>query len=149
MFLIIVATEIMENENNSKSDKSEVITDGDFKIYSKGTIFGFTFFFTTIFGGVLLMQNLRDIGRKKKANLVLVLSILFTILSMFIVNMPDEPTSYLPLLCNIAGGLILSEFFYKKYFPEDSHFAKKKIWKPLIISLLIMAPFLIAVLMDA
>jgi len=90
------------------------------------------------------MQNLNDIGKKKEANIVLIFSILYTLLSMFIVNIPAQPMSSLSFFCNVAGGLILTEYFYKKYFPMDNNYGKKKIWKPLIISILITLPFLLA-----
>ena len=128
-------------------DETLTITSGDNpKIYSKKAIWGFSFFFTSIFGGVLLMQNLRDIGKKKEANMILFLSILFTAISIYIVNIPDKPKTSLTYLCNTVGGLILTEFFYKKYFPNESNYEKKKIWKPLIISILITIPFIIAII---
>jgi thymidylate kinase len=119
------------------------------KIYSKLAIRGFSIFFTSIFGGILLMQNLRDIGKKKEANIILLLSVLFTAASIFIVNIPAKPSTSLTYICNIIGGYILSEYFYKKYFPNDNMYEKKKIWKPLIISILITIPFIIAMIYSA
>lgn len=92
------------------------------------------------------MQNLKDIGRKKEANLVLLLSILYTTVSIYIVNIPEELNSSVTYLCNMAGGLILTEFFYKRYFPAKASYGKKKIWKPLIISILITIPFMLALI---
>jgi hypothetical protein len=119
------------------------------KIYSKVAIRGFSIFFTTIFGGVLLMQNLRDIGKKKEANIILLASLLFTAVTIFIVNIQTKPNTSITFLCNIIGSYILSEYFYKKYFPNDSLYEKKKIWKPLIISILITIPFVVAVIYSA
>ena len=45
------------------------------------------------------------------------------------------------LLCNIASAAILSEYFYKKYFPDEADYEKKKIWKPLIIGVIITVVF--------
>ena len=116
------------------------------KIYSKKAIWGFSIFFTSIFGGVLLMQNLKDIGKKREANIILGLSIIFTAISIFIVNIPDKPQTPLTYLCNMAGGAILTEYFFKKYFPNDNIYEKKKIWKPLIISIIITLPFVLALI---
>jgi hypothetical protein len=127
----------------------ETIFESTPKIYSKIAIRGFSIFFTSIFGGVLLMQNLRDIGKKKEANIILLLSLLFTAVSIFIVNIPARPNTSLTYLCNIIGGYILSEYFYKKYFPNDNMYEKKKIWKPLIISILITIPFILAIIYSA
>lgn len=114
------------------------------KIYSKKAIWGFSIFFSAIFGAVLLMQNLKDIGKKKESYIILLLSILYTALTIYIVNIPAEPKSSLTYLCNMIGGVILTEFVYKKNFPNDQNIEKKKIWKPLIISILIIIPFIVA-----
>jgi hypothetical protein len=116
------------------------------KIYSKRAIWGFSFFFSTIFGAVLLMQNLRGIGKKKESYIVLFLSILYTTLTIYIVNIPEEPKTSLTYLCNIVGGVILTEYVYTKYFSDDQNIEKKKIWKPLIISILITIPFVLALI---
>lgn len=120
--------------------------DGNLKIYSKKTIWGFSIFFSAIFGAVLLMQNLKDIGKKKEAHLILILSILYTAITIYIVNIPEDTKSSPALLCNMAGGLILTEYVYKKYFPLDRTIKKKKIWKPLIISIIITIPFILALI---
>ena len=114
------------------------------KIYSKKAIWGFSILFSAIFGSVLLMQNLKDIGKKKESYIVLILSILYTALTIYIVNIPEKPKTSLTYLCNAIGGLILTEYVYKKHFPNDQNIEKKKIWKPLIISTLIIIPFIIA-----
>lgn len=119
------------------------------KIYSKNAIWGFSIFFTTIFGGVLLMQNLRDIGNKKEANHVLIFSILFTILVMAVVNSLPSPNSAITLLCNGIGALILNEYFFKRNFPTSNKYEYKKIWKPLIISIIISIPFVWAAIYTA
>ncbi|MEO8234123.1 MAG: hypothetical protein ABI549_01810 [Flavobacterium sp.] len=116
------------------------------KIYSSKAILGFSVFFTTIFGAFLLMQNLKDAGKKKEGNLVLLFSVVFTIVSIIIVNIPDEPKSSLTYLINMAGGGILVGYFQKKYFPNEDNYEKKKIWKPLIVSIIISIPFVWALI---
>lgn len=116
------------------------------KIYSKKAIWGFSVFFSAIFGGVLLMQNLKGIGKKKEANIVLLLSILYTAATIYIVNIPEETQTSLTYLCNLAGALILIQLFHKKHFPIEQNYEKKKIWKPLIISVLITIPFILALI---
>ncbi len=134
----------MEDETNQVNENNELSTGGYPKIYSKRAIRGFSIFFTSIFGGVLLMQNLIDIGKKKEATHILILSIIFTALTITVVNISGKPQSSLTLLCNIIGGYILSDFFYKRYFPDDEKYEKKKIWRPLIISIFITIPFVLA-----
>ncbi|MGE5394765.1 MAG: hypothetical protein ACM3P1_08470 [Candidatus Saccharibacteria bacterium] len=132
-------------DNLTQYEEQTDTMDNDLKIYSKRAIIGFTLFFSTIFGAVLLMQNLKDIGKKKEANLLLLLSILYTVITIVIVNIPERPNTFLTYLCNFVGAMILTEFVYKKYFPEEA-FEKKEIWKPLIISLLITIPFVLAMI---
>ena len=122
----------------------EAIPKSNPKIYSGTAIRAFSVIFTSIFGGVLLMQNLKDIGKKKEANYVLLGSMLYTAASIIITNIPAKPITALTLICNITGGYILSEYYYKKYFPNYNLYEKKKIWKPLIISILITIPFIFA-----
>ncbi len=135
----------MQDENIILDDDIATTT-GKPKIYSKRAIWGFSFFFTRLVGGILLMQNLKDIGRKKEAFHVLIFSILFTAISIYIVNIPEKPQSSLTNLCNLVGGAILSEFYFRKYFTNEKEFLKKKIWKPLIISIIVSIPFLLALI---
>ncbi len=133
-------------DNEIKPLDEGVTPENKLKIYSKKAIWGFSIFFTSIFGGVLLFHNLKDIGKSKEANLILIFSIFFTVISIYIVNIPEKPKTGLNYLCNMVGGLILTEYFFKKYFPAPDDYDKKKIWKPLIISILITIPFILAMI---
>lgn len=114
------------------------------KIYSARAIWGFTVFFSSIFGAVLLMQNLKDIGKRKDARLILLGSIIYTVITLVIINIPEKPVSNIALMFNFAGGGVLSYLFKNKYFPNEDNFPKKTIWKPLIISIIITIPLFIA-----
>ncbi|MDR3652274.1 MAG: hypothetical protein P4L34_04805 [Paludibacter sp.] len=115
-------------------------------IYSRKAIWGFSILFSPIFGAVLLMEDLKDIGKKKAANTVLILSIVYTIVTYIIVNIPEESISALTIGCNFVGGYALSEHFFKLYIPQGENYPKKKIWKPLIISIIITLPLVLAVI---
>lgn len=121
----------------------EVEQENAVKVYSKRAILGFALFFAPIFAGVLLRQNLIDTNRKKEGNVVLLASIGFTILTILIVNSFERKTSVMTLLLNLGWGALLSEYFYKKYF-SDNTYEYKKVWKPLFISIAILIPFLLA-----
>ncbi len=82
------------------------------------------------------MQNLRDVGLKKAANIVLLFSISYTVTGMVIISYIKPSGSGLPLLYNIVGAVILADYFFPKYFPEKDYYPKK-IWKPLFVSLII------------
>ena len=154
---------IWEMENRNLIDKSDVLYKNTFKennqidtdeknldnnenpskelilpvLYSKRAIQGFTIFFTTIFGAVLLMYNLKEMNKLKERNQVLIFGIVFTILSAILLN-------YLPkmifttLLFNLIGYAILIEFFWKNNIEKELEYAKKEVWKPLTISIIIV-----------
>lgn len=117
------------------------------KIYSKRAVWGFSFIFTSIFGGVLLTQNLWALNKKKQAYQVLAFSVIYTTLSITLVNIYATPSTSITYLLNIVGGLILTEYFYKREIPNEKDLPKKKIWKALIISILITIPFVAALLL--
>ena len=154
---------IWEMENRNLIDKSDVLYKNTFKennqidtdeknldnnenpskelilpvLYSKRAIQGFTIFFTTIFGAVLLMYNLKEMNKLKERNQVLIFGIVFTILSAILLN-------YLPkmifttLLFNLIGYAVLIEFFWKNNIEKELEYAKKEVWKPLTISIIIL-----------
>lgn len=124
-------------------------TDEIVKIYSKKAIWGFSIFFSTIFGGVLLMQNLLALDKKKKAYQVLAFSILYTALSIYLLNLLTKSNMSITYCLNALGGLILTKYFFVNYIPNENMLPKKKIWKALIISLLILIPFVAATIFVA
>jgi len=123
-------------------------TDEIVKIYSKKAVWGFSIFFTTIFGGVLLMQNLRDLNKKKEGYQVLVFSILYSALGIYLASLTETANTSMNFVVNVVGGIILTGFFFKRYVPDESNLPKKKIWKALIISLLIILPFVVALILS-
>lgn len=106
------------------------------ELYSKRTIQNFTIFFTTIFGAVLLMRNLKEMNKPKERFQVLVFGVGYTLLSIFLLNYLPK-IFFITLLFNIVGYAILIEFFWNKTLGRDLEYKKKKVWKPLIISILI------------
>ena len=115
------------------------------KIYSKKAIFGFSTFFSPVFGGFLLRQNLIDSNRRKEANIALLVSIFLTAFTMLIMNGFHIKGGSFAYFLNMIGGIILSEYFFKKNFPNDNY-EYKKIWKALLISIAVTAPFLLAMI---
>lgn len=112
------------------------------KIYSSKAILGFSVFMSSLFGGILLYINLRNLKKYKEANIVLVISIILTLLTYFVMSIPENPKSSLAYLCGFIGGGILSYFLVPKYIPNEEEFPKKQIWKPLIIAVLIVIVFI-------
>ena len=111
------------------------------KIYSKRAIFGFSIFMSSLFGGIMLFFNLRDLKKNKEANIVLLISIILTILTYVVVLFPEKPKSSLATICGFVGGSIYSNFLIPKYIPNEVDYPKKQIWKPLIIAIIIVVVF--------
>lgn len=104
-------------------------------LYSKKAILGFSIFFSSLFGAILLMSNLKEMNKPKARMQVLVFGITYVIFSSFILNY--FPRMYfISIIFNIIGYAILVEYFWNKNLGKDFEHKKKQIWKPLIISLL-------------
>ena len=111
-------------------------------LYTKGTIRGFALVFSTIFGAVLLSSNIHD---NKKKWIVIGFGVLYTALTIVIVNLLPSNIIYVFLL-NTAGGLGLTTTFWDKFMGKDTKHRSKLIWKPLIVSIVITIPFLLAII---
>ncbi|MCF8254297.1 MAG: hypothetical protein K9H61_02145 [Bacteroidia bacterium] len=106
-------------------------------IYSKAAIIGFCVFFSPIFGGFMLRQNLKDIGKIKEGNLALGVSLLMTIITGLIstTSLRGPGTTF---VANFIQAAILSEFIFRNYFQNEETFPKKSIRKPLLNSLFVL-----------
>jgi hypothetical protein len=106
-------------------------------IYSKWAVLGFCVFFSPVFGGFMLRQNLRDKGLNGLGNGVLFLSFLmaaFTaLLSSTAIRGPGTT-----FVANFLQGALLVEYVFGKHFVDAESMPKKSIMKPLRISLLIV-----------
>jgi len=106
-------------------------------LYSKRAIQGFTLFFSTIFGVLLLMQNLKEMNKPVARNQVLFFGIAYTAISAILLNYLPK-MFFVTLLFNMIGYAILSEFFWNKNLGNKLAYQKKEIWKPLMISFAVM-----------
>lgn len=137
----------MEFDENKEEEK---YTEDDYvDIYSQRAVFWFSTLFNVIFGGVLLSINLRMAGFKRAASQILLFSVCYEFVTSFLVrslNIKFDPAimksaqSGIPLtpeqmkgpllfvaivlVLHATGGLILSRYFFKKYFPDNDYYAK-------------------------
>lgn len=126
----------VDEKNASSFEEFETLT-----LYSKNAILGFSIFFSTLFGAVLLMSNLKAVKKPKERMQLLVFAVVYTMLSVVLLNY--LPKSYFTtLIFNLLGYMILTEFFWNKYLGKDIEYTKKRISKPLIISFLILVVLL-------
>lgn len=116
-------------------------------LYSKNTILGFTIFFSTIFGAVLLMHNLKKMNKPKARNQVLVFGILYTIGATILLNYLPK-SIFTTLLLNLVGYMVLSEYFWNNNLGKDLKHQIKQIWMPLGISILIVIALIFLVFLS-
>jgi hypothetical protein len=109
------------------------------KLYSKRVIRLFSILFSTLAGGILLRQNLKDVGNVKAGNYALIFSIGYTIGIILLINyfLLKEAT-VASFFLNVIGSAVLNEYFYHKFIKEPDSYEKKSFWKPLIIWLIIV-----------
>ena len=103
-------------------------------LYSKKAIQGFTIFFSTLFGSILMMSNLKAMNKPKERFQVLVFGISYTVFTIILLNVIPR-MFFITLLFNIVGYAVLMEYFWNKHLGKEIQFQKKGIMKPLLISL--------------
>ena len=127
----------MQNEFSEEPDESQ----GEHvEIYSKWAIRLFSLFMTPIFGGVLLIINLRKAGYKEGIGPVLAFSVLYTFIAPVILGTLGFTGRVTAIFVYFIGGFILSDSFYKKYFPDDDYYPKP-VWGAVVVALLINVSF--------
>ena len=131
--------DVEENQKDSKD-----ISERSFEalalpvLYSKKAIQGFTIFFSTLFGAILLMSNLQKMNKPKARIEVFVFGIVYTIFTIVLLNYLPK-TFFLTLIFNIVGYAILIEYYWNKNLGKEFKHEKKQVKKPLIISLSVLA----------
>lgn len=108
------------------------------KLYSDTAILGFSLFFSTFFASFLLIENLKQVDARKGIIPVILFSISFMVVEYYLINLLPAKANSLSLPFNLLGGAVLNFYFWRKYIPH-LHYEKKKIWKPLIIGLVLVA----------
>ncbi|SHH22205.1 hypothetical protein SAMN04488109_3233 [Chryseolinea serpens] len=134
-----------EVQTGTSTWKKNVVTDPEAPaFYSQRAIWGFSVFFTVVFGAVLLSSNLRDKGNARWA--VIAFGVLYTGLAIFILSFVKGNSTGLTVGINTAGAWIMNQVFWNKYVGAETKYRAKPIWVPLVISILISVPLLLAVI---
>ncbi|GAA3984025.1 hypothetical protein [Mucilaginibacter dorajii] len=153
-------------EFNEDPIEEKEIRDEDYvDIYSKRAIFGFSVF-STMYAGILLIINLWVAGYKQVISQVLLVMFGFYFLSIYLVRtvgvkidtvalqktiaakgqfttqqlLQLSAITGLQIAVNIIAGLILTRYFFKKYFPDDDYYPRP-IMRPVIIFIIIILFF--------
>jgi hypothetical protein len=136
------------DENNVPEEQGEDAVE----IYSKWAILGFSTIPSPIFGCVLLVMNLLAAGYKKAVYEVVIFTLIYVVAVNLLINefltipavinpnVLDKNFVILTLVSfasNLVGGLVLSLYFFKKYFPDKDYYPKS-ILSPLLIFILLV-----------
>jgi len=130
---VLIEEKELEKANHEASSEATVLP----ILYSKRAIQGFTIFFSTLFGAVLLMSNLKKMNKPKTRVEVLVFGISYTFLTIILLDYLPK-TFFLTILFNLVGYAVLVEYFWNKNLGKELQHQKKQISKPLIISFAIL-----------
>jgi hypothetical protein len=136
----------MELDENNVPEEQE----GDYvEIYSKMAIWGFSIFVSPLFGGILLMLNLKAAGYKKAVNTVLIFTVCYVIASEAIIVFLTKvyklnlyALGAVSIGLTLGGAFTIAEYFFNKYFPENDYYPKS-IAKPLLIAAAVLIPYMI------
>lgn len=115
------------------------------QLYSKQVIAVFSILFSVLFGGILLAVNLKTINRKKAILPVLVYSVVYTGLMIYLLNLLPGYRSGLPLLLNMLGAMVLYNYFWRRSIGNAFKHRTRPFWIPLIIGIGISAVFIWAI----
>lgn len=114
-------------------------------LYSKSLILIFSLLFSPIFAAVLLMSNLKTVGKNKERSIVLLFAISYLIATAAILQIFGLPTN-LTFIANVIGAAILNEFFWNKYIGRETEYVKKSWIKPALISVAVALFFLLLIM---
>ncbi|MPL94484.1 hypothetical protein SDC9_40638 [bioreactor metagenome] len=123
--------------------KQNIVTDVNApQLYSRRTIYEFSLFFTVLFGGILLSVNLKKVNNEKAILPVLLFSVVYTALEIYITYLFPSAKGSIFLLINGIGAIVLPNNFWEKHIGIDFLYRTKPFLIPLIIGIIIAALFL-------
>lgn len=105
--------------------------------YSKRAIIGFSVFFGTIVGAVLMAINVKE--NKQHITLTVVFGLLYAALIYYVGTLIGR--SSLTILLNALGGLFITEALWPKFIGKQVHYKAKEIWLPLVICIILFLAF--------
>ncbi len=128
-------------------DKKQVTKDINApEYYSKTAIYGFSVFFSTLAGVILLAINIKKSGSKKGIIPIVIFGVVYMAL-VTILGLKIHAPSGFAILAGGVGALLLNEYFWKKYIGQEQY-RKRSIWAPLIICLLAFAVIVLLEIMS-
>ncbi|WP_259070457.1 hypothetical protein HDF24_10920 [Mucilaginibacter sp. X4EP1] len=120
-------------------DKNNLIEDPDAPLlFSKRAIYGFSVFFSVVFGSIMLAINVSKIAGKGKALLVVLFGLAYTVLTITLAENFNVSSS-IGIVISIAGAYLIEVLFWNRFIGNATLYRKKPIWVPLAIGIAIAA----------
>ena len=115
------------------------------ELFSKTLILIFAILFSVLFAAVLLVLNLRRLGKKTQALWVLLFTFGYLVLTALILQASGLDPSW-TFVANVMGAAILNEFFWNKFIGRDLNYRRRGWIKPILIAILIAMIFFFLVM---
>ncbi len=134
-----------ELQNTSRQEPNIRNDENKPNLYSKSLILVFSLLFSPIFAAVLLMLNLKALGKNKERFYVLFFGIGYLFATAAILQIFNLPTN-LTFIANVIGAAILNEYFWNKYIGRETEYVKKSWIKPALVSVAVALFFLLLIM---
>ncbi len=96
--------------------------------------------FSVLAGGILLAINLAKIGKQNLVIPVIIASIMYLVLQVYLLNLLESYSNIVAIPVTILGVLLLENLFWKKNVKRDLKYRKRPVWGAVIIALIISSP---------
>ena len=131
----------MEDQQDDFVERQEDLPE----LFSKSLILIFAILFSVLFAAVLLVINLRRLGKKTESLWVLLFAFGYLVLIALILQSTGLEPSW-TFVANVLGAAILNEFFWNRFIGKDFEYRRRGWIKPILIALLIAMIFFFAVM---
>ena len=140
-----ILSEIVKRDEERANDRSSwdknAVVDGSAPaLFSEKAIFGFSMFFSPLFGAALLVANLRQLGRKEGQVITINIGLFFAAVAIYLFDKFHDST-YI-YAWNAGGALVLTRFIWPRSIGNELKYRKKPIWMALLVSIVITAGLL-------
>ena len=108
------------------------------ELYTKRVIYGFSIFFSALFGSIMLAINVYKTKGAGQAAIVVLFGLGYTIAAIIIGNsIHSNSYSSISIVVGIVGGFLLNALFWNRFIGNETLYRPKPIWIPLIIGLVL------------
>ena len=116
----------------------QVEDEGAPAFFTKRAIYGFSVFFTLIFGSIMLAINVSKTKNRSGIIWIILYGLGFTVIISMLAQYFHLNSGF-GIMLNILGTYPMNNFFWNKYIGNDRLYRVKPVWIPLIIGIALSA----------